>query len=153
MPCSAVPAHGRVAGEHATTFCHVSVFILIGIPADDPVTKQGSRGTAEHTDRLLHAAITSPLTHNSGRFARTSASANCGGTSGFLWWRKHIHLVDEILLRAPQLRAVSEGFFIVTTTVSGFTTDVLRAEMIVEGMGYKVMNAEMIHNSCMEADK
>lgn len=32
-------------------------------------------------------------------------------TSGFLWWRKHIHLVDEILLRAPQLRAVSEGFF------------------------------------------
>ncbi|EJQ8146293.1 hypothetical protein NZX00_002870, partial [Salmonella enterica subsp. enterica serovar Newport] len=56
-------------------------------------------------------------------------------------------------LRAPQLRAVSEGFFIVTTTVSGFTADVLRAEMIVEGMGYKVMNAEMIHNSCMEADK
>ncbi|ENA9226756.1 hypothetical protein ABG163_003788 [Salmonella enterica subsp. enterica serovar Kentucky] len=74
-------------------------------------------------------------------------------TSGFLWWRKHIHLVDEILLRAPQLRAVSEGFFIVTTTVSGFTADVLRAEMIVEGMGYKVMNAEMIHNSCVEVDK
>ncbi|MDJ7088836.1 hypothetical protein LD960_11785 [Salmonella enterica] len=65
----------------------------------------------------------------------------------------HRHLVDEILLRAPQLRAVSEGFFIVTTTVSGFTADVLRAEMIVEGMGYKVMNVEMIHNSCMEADK
>lgn len=42
---------------------------------------------------------------------------------------------------------------IVTTTVSGFTADVLRAEMIVEGMGYKVMNAEMIHNSCVEADK
>lgn len=36
-------------------------------------------------------------------------------TSGFLWWRKHIHLVDEILLRVPQLRAVSEGFFIVMT--------------------------------------
>lgn len=48
---------------------------------------------------------------------------------------------------------MSEGFFIVTTTVSGFTADVLRAEMIVEGMGYKVMNAEMIHNSCVEADK
>ncbi|EDW8759800.1 TPA: hypothetical protein MM852_004802, partial [Salmonella enterica subsp. enterica] len=64
-----------------------------------------------------------------------------------------IHLVDEILLRAPQLRAVSEGFFIVTTTASGFTADVLRAEMIVEGMGYKVMSAEMIHNSCVEADK
>ncbi|EEB5694908.1 hypothetical protein GN496_01900 [Salmonella enterica] len=59
-------------------------------------------------------------------------------TSSLLWWRKHIHLVDEILLRAPQLRAVSEGFFIVTTTVSGFTADVLRAEMIVEGMGYNV---------------
>ncbi|EGX3935232.1 hypothetical protein AXA92_25935 [Salmonella enterica] len=74
-------------------------------------------------------------------------------TSSPLWWRKHIHLVDEILLRVPQLRAVSEGFFIVTTTVSGFTADVLWAEMIVEGIGYKVMNAEMIHNSCMEADK
>ncbi|EJF4809611.1 hypothetical protein M8Q95_002802, partial [Salmonella enterica] len=34
-------------------------------------------------------------------------------TSGFLWWRKHIRLVDEILLRVPELRAVSEGFFIV----------------------------------------
>lgn len=32
-------------------------------------------------------------------------------TCGFLWWRKHIHLVDEILLRAPQLRAVSEDFY------------------------------------------
>ncbi|HAD5969485.1 TPA: hypothetical protein G8O67_003417 [Salmonella enterica] len=62
-------------------------------------------------------------------------------TSSLLWWRKHIHLVDEILLRAPQLRAVSEGFFIVTTTVSGFTADVLRAEMIVEGMGYNVGRA------------
>ncbi|EBG0233989.1 hypothetical protein FII50_24970, partial [Salmonella enterica subsp. enterica] len=72
-------------------------------------------------------------------------------TSDFLWWRKHIRLVDEILLRVPELRAVSEGFFIVTTTVSGFAADVLRAEMIVEGMGFKVMNAEMIHNSCMEA--
>lgn len=59
MPCSAVPAHGRIAGEHAPAFCHVPVFILIGIPADDPVTKQGGRGAAEHTDRLLHAAITS----------------------------------------------------------------------------------------------
>nr|WP_262409138.1 hypothetical protein [Salmonella enterica] len=56
-------------------------------------------------------------------------------TSGFLWLRKYIRLVDEILLRVPELRAVSEGFFIVTTTVSGFTADVLRAEMIVEGMG------------------
>lgn len=74
-------------------------------------------------------------------------------TSGFLWWRKHIRLVDEILLRVPELRAVSEVFFIVTTTVSGFAADVLQAEMIVEGLGYKVMNAEMIHNSCMEADK
>ncbi|EFU0927029.1 hypothetical protein K4999_000686 [Salmonella enterica] len=74
-------------------------------------------------------------------------------SSGFLWWRKHIRLVDEILLRVPELRAVSEGFFIVTTTVSGFSADVLRAEMIVEGMGYKVMNAEMIHSSCVEADK
>ncbi|MFS9881606.1 hypothetical protein WKV47_24500, partial [Salmonella enterica] len=63
-------------------------------------------------------------------------------TSGFLWLRKYIRLVDEILLRVPELRAVSEGFFIVTTTVSGFTADVLRAEMIVEGMGFKVMNAE-----------
>lgn len=62
-------------------------------------------------------------------------------TSGFLWWRKHIHLVDEILLRAPQLRAVSEGFFIVTTTVSGFTADVLRAEMIIEEHGYQVRGA------------
>lgn len=51
-------------------------------------------------------------------------------TSGFLWLRKYIRLVDEILLRVPELRAVSEGFFIVTTTVSGFTADVLRAEMI-----------------------
>lgn len=59
-------------------------------------------------------------------------------TSGFLWCRKHIHLVDEILLRVPQLRAVSEGFFIVMTTVSGFTADVLRAESVVEGMGYNV---------------
>lgn len=58
MLCSAVPAHGRIAGEHGSTFCHVPVFILIGIPADDPVTKQGGRGAAEHTDRLLHAAIT-----------------------------------------------------------------------------------------------
>ncbi|EAT6368831.1 hypothetical protein E5458_04915 [Salmonella enterica] len=74
-------------------------------------------------------------------------------TSGFLWLRKYIRLVDEILLRVPELRAVSEGVFIVTTTVSGFTADVLRAEMIVEGMGFKVMNGEMIHNSCMEADK
>ncbi|EBQ9005285.1 hypothetical protein [Salmonella enterica] len=74
-------------------------------------------------------------------------------TSSLLWWRKHIHLVDEILLRAPQLRAVSEGCFIMSTVISGHTSDVLLSEMIVEGMGYKVMNAEMIHNSCMEADK
>ncbi|EAX5231300.1 hypothetical protein FDZ39_18460 [Salmonella enterica] len=74
-------------------------------------------------------------------------------TSSLLWWRKHIHLVDEILLRVPQLRAVSEGCFIMSTVISGQTSDVLLAEMIVEGMGYKVMNAEMIHNSCMEADK
>lgn len=74
-------------------------------------------------------------------------------TSGFLWWRKHIRLVDEILLRVPELRAVSEGFFIVTTTVSGFAAYVLRAEMIVEGLGYEVTNTEMIHNSCVEADK
>ncbi|EJA8226101.1 hypothetical protein MUZ84_004692, partial [Salmonella enterica] len=42
-------------------------------------------------------------------------------TSGFIWWRKHIHLVDEIPLRVPQLRAVSEGFFIMMTIISGFT--------------------------------
>ncbi|EHW7283737.1 hypothetical protein [Salmonella enterica] len=40
-------------------------------------------------------------------------------TSGFLWWRKHIHLIDEILLRAPQLRA----------------------EMIIEEHGYQVRGA------------
>ncbi|HGJ4159405.1 TPA: hypothetical protein ACJGMW_004490 [Salmonella enterica subsp. enterica serovar Grumpensis] len=61
-------------------------------------------------------------------------------TSGFLWWRKHIHLVDEILLRVPQQRAVSEGFFIVTTTVSGFTADVLRAEIIAENLGFKIQD-------------
>ncbi|EDX0371740.1 hypothetical protein GTL21_002385 [Salmonella enterica] len=59
-------------------------------------------------------------------------------TSSLLWWRKHIHLVDEILLRVPQLRAVSEGFFIVTTTVSGFTADVLLAEVIAEELDYQV---------------
>ncbi|ASD90111.1 hypothetical protein LB105_005148 [Salmonella enterica] len=74
-------------------------------------------------------------------------------TSSFIGWRKHIRLVDEILLRVPELRAVSEGFFIVTTTVSGFAADVLRAEMIVEGLGYKVTNTGMMHNSCVEADK
>ncbi|EIP3426614.1 hypothetical protein LSE82_005521, partial [Salmonella enterica] len=31
-------------------------------------------------------------------------------TSSFIGWRKHIRLVDEILLRVPELRAVSEGF-------------------------------------------
>ncbi|ECO8398763.1 hypothetical protein AATK55_001745 [Salmonella enterica] len=61
-------------------------------------------------------------------------------TSGFLWWRKHVRLVDEILLRVPELRAVSEGFFIVTTTVSGFTADVLRAEIIAENLGFKVQD-------------
>lgn len=74
-------------------------------------------------------------------------------TSSFIGWRKHIRLVDEILLRVPELRAVSEGFFIVTTTVSGFAADVLRTEMIVEGLGYKVTNTGMMHNSCVEADK
>lgn len=67
--------------------------------------------------------------------------------------RKHNRLVDEILLRVPELRAVSEGFFIVTTTVSGFAADVLRTEMIVEGLGYKVTNTGMMHNSFVEADK
>ncbi|ECE2104693.1 hypothetical protein ZQ34_004826 [Salmonella enterica subsp. salamae] len=59
-------------------------------------------------------------------------------TSGFIWWRKHIHLVDEILLRVPQLRAVSEGFFIMTTIISGFTVDVLLAEETAEELGYQL---------------
>ncbi|EGR9571016.1 hypothetical protein I4Z71_002922 [Salmonella enterica subsp. enterica serovar Grumpensis] len=59
-------------------------------------------------------------------------------TSSFLWWRKHIHLVDGILLRVPQLRAVSEGFFILTTIISGFTVDVLRAEVTTEELDYQV---------------
>ncbi|EJE9658281.1 hypothetical protein ACK1YF_004821 [Salmonella enterica] len=61
-------------------------------------------------------------------------------TSGFLWWRKHIRLVDEILLRVPELRAVSEVFFIVTTTVSGFAADVLQAKIIAENWGVKIQD-------------
>ncbi|HAK8205127.1 TPA: hypothetical protein H2W01_004802 [Salmonella enterica] len=59
-------------------------------------------------------------------------------TSSLAGWKKHIHLVDEILLRVPQLRAETEGVFIVTTTVSGFTADVLRAEIIAEEYGFPV---------------
>ncbi|EBW6364235.1 hypothetical protein DPU24_26315 [Salmonella enterica subsp. enterica serovar Oranienburg] len=62
-------------------------------------------------------------------------------TSCLTGWRKHIHLVDEILLSVPQLRAVSEGFFIMTTTVSGFTADILRAESVVEKHGYRVLRS------------
>ncbi|EEG2531145.1 hypothetical protein GYD82_003737 [Salmonella enterica] len=44
--------------------------------------------------------------------------------------QKHNRLVDEILLRVPQLREESEGFFIRTTCISGCVADVLLAEEV-----------------------
>lgn len=52
--------------------------------------------------------------------------------------RKHNRLVDEILLRVPELRAVCEGFFIQTTFIYGDPADVLLAEVITEERGYEI---------------
>ncbi|ELD4017811.1 hypothetical protein QI600_003656 [Salmonella enterica] len=59
-------------------------------------------------------------------------------TSWFLDWQAHNNLVDEILFRVPQLRAVDEGFFRRTTVVSGVTAHIMCAEVVVEDYGYEV---------------
>lgn len=51
-------------------------------------------------------------------------------TSPIFSVRKHNHLVDKILMRIPQLREESEGFFIQTTCIYGCVADVLLAEEI-----------------------
>ncbi|EGS7662278.1 hypothetical protein I4R72_002379 [Salmonella enterica] len=59
-------------------------------------------------------------------------------TSSFIGWRKHIRLVDEILMRIPQLREESEGFFIKKTYIYGETAYVLYAEIIIRQRGEKL---------------
>lgn len=56
-------------------------------------------------------------------------------TSTIFSARKHNRLVDEILLRVPQLSAVSEGFFIRTTCIYGGVACVLLAEEITRWYG------------------
>ncbi|EAM9431042.1 TPA_asm: hypothetical protein G0G78_13710 [Salmonella enterica] len=52
--------------------------------------------------------------------------------------RKHNNLVDRMLMRIPQLREESKGFFIQTTCIYGCVADVLLAEEIAKEHGYVV---------------
>ncbi|HDP0319377.1 TPA: hypothetical protein P5S08_004604 [Salmonella enterica subsp. enterica serovar Concord] len=59
-------------------------------------------------------------------------------TSWLFDWQTHNRLVDEMLSRIPQLRAVDEGFFRRTTVLSGRTAHILCAEVIAEEYGFEV---------------
>lgn len=59
-------------------------------------------------------------------------------TSTIFSVRKHNRLVDEILMRIPQLREESEVFFVQTTYIYGCVADVLLAEEIAGECGYFV---------------
>ncbi|EDQ7407945.1 hypothetical protein L4A43_12685 [Salmonella enterica subsp. diarizonae serovar 16:z10:e,n,x,z15] len=59
-------------------------------------------------------------------------------TSTIFSVRKLNRLVDEILMRIPQLREESEGFFIKNTYIYGETAYVLYAEIIIRQRGEKL---------------